>query len=191
MRQRLAGERGFSMLEVMIIAGIISILAGVALGVSSTIVRMVRGESGVQQLDAFLKRHREAAIARRRDVEIRFIAPNQVQSAERSVPANPGDPIVATILETLTFEGGIEYQLIEGVPDTPNGFGNATPVSLQGADVVMFSSEGAFINVPGDPINATISLGIDGDPLSATAVTIMGVAATVERWRWDGAAWTK
>lgn len=187
----LSDQRGFSLLELIVVGAVIAVLSGVAVGVTSTVVRMTRGESGAQQLDGFLKRHREMAIARRRDIEIRFIAPNQVQSAVRSVPANPGDNIDATVLETMTFEGGIEYQLTDGVPDTDNGFGNATPVSLEGADVVMLSSEGAFINVPGDPINATISLGIDGDPLSATAVTIMGVTATIERWRWNGAAWTK
>lgn len=191
MKWRLSDERGFSLMELLVIAGIIGVLGGVAMGVSSTIVRMVRGESGAQQLDAFLKRHREMAIARRRDIEIRFIDPNQVQSAVRSVPVNPGDPIVATVLETMTFEGGIEYQLTDGLPDTRNGFGNATPVSLEGADVVMLSSEGAFINVPGDPINATISLGIEGDPLSATAITILGVTASIERWRWNGSDWTK
>jgi hypothetical protein len=95
------------------------------------------------------------------------------------------------VFETITFEGRIEYRLFSGVPDTPNLFGNATEVSIGAVQPVMFSSEGAFIDVVGNPVNATISLGIEGDPLSASAVTILGATATLERWRWNGASWTK
>jgi hypothetical protein len=152
---------------------------------------MTRGESGAQQLDGFLKRHREIAVARRRDIEIRFLAPNQFQSAQRAVPDPPAVTPDPTVLETITFEGRIEYRLFNGLPDTPNLFGNATEVSIGAVQPVMFSSEGAFIDVVGNPVNATISLGIEGDPLSASAVTILGATATLERWRWNGASWTK
>jgi hypothetical protein len=64
-------------------------------------------------------------------------------------------------------------------------------VALGGVTPVMFSSEGAFVDIAGNPVNATVSLGIEDDPLSATAVTILGATATVERWRWTGVAWTK
>lgn len=192
MRQRLSDERGFSLMELLVLAGIIGVLAGVSIGVSSTVVRMMRGESGAQQLDAFLKRHREAAIARRRDIEIRFIEPNRVESLVRAVPDENGNMAAPEPLEELVLEGGIEYELIDDVPDTPNLFGNATAISLGGAiPPVMFSSEGAFIDARNNPMNATISLAVPSDPLSATAVTILGPTATIERWLWNGSAWTK
>jgi hypothetical protein len=77
------------------------------------------------------------------------------------------------------------------VPDTPNGFGNGAPVQLGGTAPVMFASEGMFMDVAGNPVNATISLGVENDPLTASAVTILGTTGTIERWRWNGAAWTK
>ncbi len=184
-------ERGFTLVEILVAVAVLSILAGVGIGVTTTIVRMTRGETGSQQLDGFLKRHREMAVARRRDIEIRFLPPNQVQSAQRAVPDPPAATPAPTVLETLTFESGIEYELFPALPDTPNLFGNATAVALGGAAPVMFSSEGAFIDAAGNPINATVSLGIEGDPLSATAVTILGATANIERWRWDGVGWTK
>jgi len=184
-------DRGFTLIEILITVAIIAILAGVGVGVTTTLVRMTRGETGAQQLDGFLKRHREMAVARRRDIEICFIAPNQVQSAQRAVPDPPAATPAPTVLETMTFEGRIGYRLFPGVPDTPNLFGNATEVAVGGTAPTMFSSEGAFIDAGNNPVNATISLGIEGDPLSATAVTVLGATASIERWRWNGANWTK
>lgn len=187
----MTNERGFTIIELLVSIAIIAILAGVGVGVTTTVVRMTRGETGAQQLDGFLKRHREMAVGRRRDIEIRFLPPNQVQSAQRAVPDPPAVTPAPTVLETLTFEGTIEYRQFAGLPDTPNLFGNGAAVALGGAVPVMFSSEGALIDAAGNPVNATVSLGIDGDPLSATAVTVLGATATIERWRWDGTRWLK
>lgn len=185
--------RGFTLLELLIVIAVTGVLAGIGMGISTSVVRMGRGEVGAQQLDAFLKRYRGVAVARRRDIEIRFLPPNQVQSAQRAVPDPPAATPAPTVLETLTFEGNIQYRLFAGMTDTPNLFGNAMAVAVGGAAPVMFSSEGAFIDIAGNPVNATISLGVDGDPLSATAVTVLGATASIERWRWNGsgAGWIK
>jgi hypothetical protein len=190
--RNLASERGASMIELAFGVLIIATLSGIAIGVTPMIVRLAKGESGAQELDAFLKRHREMAIARRRDIEIRFIQPNQVESLERPVP----DPdlevqLDPTFLERMTFEGQIEFWMPPGVPDTPNGFGNGNAITVGGNLPVMFSSEGSFLDAGGNPVNATISLGVEGDPLTATSVTILGTTAAVQRWRWNGANWIR
>lgn len=182
-------QDGFTLVEIVVVIAIAGILAAVGIGMTTTSVRMYRGESGAAQLDGFLKRHREMALARRRDIEIQFIPPNQVRSVQRAGLGDAdADPIE---LETLTFEGGIEFRTFDGVPDTPNEFGAAAPVTLGGLEPVMFASEGMFMDVANNPVNATILLGIENDPLSAAAVTVLGTTATIERWRWNGAAWTK
>lgn len=182
-------ERGFSLVEMLVVVGFAGVLAAMAIGISTTSVRMSKGEVGAAQLDAFLKRHREMALARRRDIEIWFDAPNRVRSVQRAgVGDADADPVD---LETLVLEGGIEFRLFDDIPDTPNLFGNAQPVNLGGLEPVMFASEGMFMDVAGNPVNATISLGVADDPLTATAVTVLGTTATLERWRWNGASWTK
>lgn len=190
---RRRGEQGFSLLELVLIVTVVCTLTGIAVGITANIVRMARGESGAQELDSFLKRHREMAISRRRDIEIRFIEPNIVESAERPVrdPDDEDQDLTPVVLERMTFEGRIEYWAPEDVPDTPDAFGNETPVQVGGVGTVMLSSEGSFVTGAGDPVNATISLGIEGDDLSATAVTVLGTTATIKRWRWNGGSWMR
>ena len=94
-------------------------------------------------------------------------------------------------LETMRLEGGIEFRQFDGQNDTPNQFGADTPVTLGGLEPVMFASEGMFMDVAGNPVNATIFMGIPNEPLTASAVTVLGATATIERWRWNGSSWTK
>jgi hypothetical protein len=131
------------------------------------------------------------AISRRRNIEIAFTAPNVVSSQQRGV-ADPGDPLpLPTPLETMQLEGRVEFRLFPAVPDTPDAFGNGAPISLGGANPVMFTSEGGFTDANGDPINASLYLGIQDQPRTANALTIIGTTATVRAWRWDGGRWVQ
>lgn len=186
---RLRASDGFSLLEMLLVIALIGILAAVAIGVTPEIIRTTKGQAGVQELSAFLKRHREMAVSRRRNIEIAFTAPNVVTTVQRAVPDPPNPPPAPTPLETLRLEGSVEFQLFGGVPDTPDAFGNGAAVNLGGANPVMFTSEGAFTDANGDPINASIFLAIDGQETSVNALTIVGTTAAVRTWRWDGGRW--
>jgi prepilin-type N-terminal cleavage/methylation domain-containing protein len=180
-------DAGFSLLELVLTVTLVATLTAIAVGVTPNIVKMAKGESGAQVLDAFLKRHREMAIARRRDIEIRFIAPNIVESAERAVPPAVG----TTVIERMTFEGRIEYWKPTTIADTPETFGNANAIQLSAQAPVMFSSEGSFVDSGSNPVNATLSLAVKDDVQTLAAVTILGTTAKVQRWRWTGGNWVR
>jgi prepilin-type N-terminal cleavage/methylation domain-containing protein len=191
MARRLRSHHGFTLIELLTVVAIIGILASVAIGVTPGIIATTKASSNTAQLTSFLKRTREMAISRRRNIEIRFLAPNQVQSAERAVPNPPAPTPAPTVLETMTFEGRLGYNRFGGQPDTPDAFGNAAAINLGGANPVMFTSEGSFADVNGDPVNATVMLGVPGDPTTANAVTILGTTAAVRAWRYDGSRWVQ
>jgi prepilin-type N-terminal cleavage/methylation domain-containing protein len=185
----LRSERGFTLIEILLVVAIIGILSAVAIGVTPSIINSAKGSSGASQLGSFLKRTREMAISRRRNIEIRFIAPNQVQSAQRGVPDPPNPTPATVVLETMTLEGRVEYRTFAGLPDTPDAFGAAAAITLGGANPVMFTSEGSFADVNGDPVNASLFVGIDRQPLTANAITVLGTTAAVRSWKWNGGTW--
>jgi prepilin-type N-terminal cleavage/methylation domain-containing protein len=189
---RTRSARGFSLIELLMVVAIIAVMGGVAIGVTGNMVKTAKGKSGAQQLSSFLKRHRELAISRRRNIEIAFTLPNIVTSTQRAVPDPPNPLGASTVLETMYLEGQIEFRKFTAVVlDTPDVFGSAAAVNLGGANPVMFTSEGTFADVNGDPINATLLLGVNNQPNTANAVTIIGTTATLRLWRWDGSRWVQ
>jgi prepilin-type N-terminal cleavage/methylation domain-containing protein len=192
---RARSAQGFSLIELLIVVAMIGVLAAIGLGVTSDMVKTAKGQSGAQQLAAFMKRHRELAISRRRNIEIRFTLPSTVASFQRAVP----DPAVVPTpppanLETMILEGRVEFRRFPAVnpANTPDLFPiGAGAINLGGADPVLFTSEGSFTDVNGDPINATIFLGIQSQPDTANALTIIGTTATVRTWRNNGSQWVQ
>lgn len=183
---RLSSAQGFSLIELLMVVAIIGVLAAIAIGVTPSVVNTSKGQSGATQVSAALRRAREMAISRRRNVRVTFQAPNQLVLDQIDVPG-PG----TTAIETIILEGRIQYGTF-GVADTPDLFGNAAAVQIGGAaGLPMFTSEGMFTDSNGDPANATITLGIPGQVSTANAITILGATAAIRQYRWDGAKWVE
>jgi prepilin-type N-terminal cleavage/methylation domain-containing protein len=193
-RARVRTAQGFSIIELLMVVAIIAVLAAVAIGVTPGIIQTAKGQSGAAQLAAFLKRNRELAISRRRNIEIQFTLPNIVASRQRAVPDPPNPTPAPTTIETMIFEGRIEFLRFPAVvpANTPDLFPiGAGAVNLGGEDPVMFTSEGSFTDVDANPINATIFIGVPNQPNTANALTIIGTTATVRTWRNDGRQWVQ
>jgi hypothetical protein len=77
------------------------------------------------------------------------------------------------------------------VPDTPDAFGMASATAFGSLTPPTFTTDGSLINSTGDVINGTLFIGVQGDPLSARAVTIFGPTGAMRLWKWDGRAWVE
>ena len=94
--------------------------------------------------------------------------------------------------EPPQLEGRAEGTSVIVIGTGPGGSAAAYElINLGGPAPVMFTSEGMFTDFDGNPINATLLLGIPNQTNSAAAVTIIGTTATIRIWKWDGSRWVQ
>ena len=184
MSSRRLGDRGASLIELMMMLAVVGTVAAIAALVSPAQLRLARADSGLAQVVEVVRSARDLAISSRRNVRIRFLGRNGMQTARVEVPG-PGE----TIVRTVELEGRTEFRLVPGVPDTPDQFGNPSAIAFGPTPQRMFTSEGTLVDSNGDVLNGTIFLADPADPISARAITVFGATGAIRTWRWTGAAW--
>jgi Tfp pilus assembly protein FimT len=169
----------------MVTMGVMAIVGSMATIQIGTVRRAMQGDGGMRLVMAQLNTAREMAITQRRNMEIRFVGNNWVQIVRNEVPSG------TTVVTNVAMEGNVQYSLVSGVVDTPDGFGNSSAISFGSAQKIMFGTNGTLIDNNGFPINGTVFLSIPNIPESFRAVTVIGATGRVRGYRWNGAAWTR
>lgn len=182
--QRRASEAGFNLIEMMFVLGLMGVLSSMAVLQMNTSRPGLKGDGGMRVLLSQLNQAREMAITQRRNMRLVFDAGNRVQIQREEIPGG-----ALTTLSSVLFEGGVQYTLVSGVPDTPDTFGASSAVAFGVATEVKFSPEGKLINQSGAWLNGSLFLAIPNQKLSARAVTILGSTGRVRAYRWDGSKW--
>jgi prepilin-type N-terminal cleavage/methylation domain-containing protein len=180
-----AQAAGFTLVELLVVLGIVGVLSAVSVMVMPIALLSAKADSGAAQVVSALRVAREGAISQRRNVRVTFTAPNRIVISRVEVPG----PAV-TVMSQVLLEGGFQFRLFAGIPDTPDAFGNAAPWSFGGATSVAFTSSGEFVDQNGDPVNGTVFIGRNSELLSARAISVFGPTALVRAWSWNGARWT-
>ncbi len=183
--RRVSVAAGFTLVEVLVVVGLVGVLSAITALVMPTALASARADGGASQIMAVLRVAREEAISQRRNIRVAFVAPNQIVVSRVEVPG-PG----ITVIRQAWLENSLAFRLFGGVPDTPDAFGNATPRSFGGATATAFTSSGEFVDQNGDPVNGTVFVGREHEPLTARAVSIFGPTALVRGWSWNGSRWT-
>jgi prepilin-type N-terminal cleavage/methylation domain-containing protein len=187
-RQRLTLARtdGFTMLELVVVAAILAILAGMAMMVTPAVLARAKADSGAARLLSLLRTTREQSISQRRNIRVEFLDGNRFLVTRIDVPG----PGTTTLLDTR-LEQNLQFIRYPGLPDTPDLFGAAGAVDFGPAVSFTFTSEGTFVDQNGDELNGTVFLGLPDQVETAQAVTIFGPTGTMRAWRWTGAQWVE
>ncbi len=183
-------ERGFSLLELTVVVGILGVLASITIMVSPAFMKHAKAESGIAQAVDALRIARETAISQRRNVMIQFVGLTAIRTVRQDIGVD-GVLTGTTTLSTVELENNVQFRIEPGLPDTPDGFGNASAVNFGPSPQRMFTSEGTLVNQTGDVINGTVYLSRAGDIASARAISIFGPTALLRVWRWDGRQWVE
>jgi prepilin-type N-terminal cleavage/methylation domain-containing protein len=193
-------EQGFSLLEMLVVVALAFTIMAFAVMNTVGSSSNARANSAMDAVVSQLRQAREMAIAKRRNVQVQFTAPNQIQLTVLTLPGEPVPPVIAPTL----LPGGMSFAVLVGT-DTPMNFGNSTAISLQqpgggGAWTVMFTTSGAFCGTAqaaatlyqatnNNPVNASLFLGVLGKPTTARAVTVFGATGRVRSYYWTGVSW--
>jgi hypothetical protein len=167
----------------VVVLGLIMAVLGIGMGGLNNALDTVRGDASLNIVLWQLKLARETAINQRRSVEIRFTEPNFISVIRHDIPEG------TTLISTAVLENQTQFRLFDGLPDTPDSFGDDSALDFGGADTMMFNADGQFTDDTGQIINGTVFIGKSGAPLTARALTIFGPTSTLRSYRWNGAAW--
>ena len=178
-------ENGYSLVELMVALCLVGLMLSMAVIQIGTTRPGIVGDGAMRQLMGVLNRARETAIAQRREVDVAFSGNNRVQIIRDDVG------VAETVLADIQFEGGVGYGLVAGIADTPDKFGNSSPISFGAAASIKFNTEGMLVDSGGTPVNGTVFVRIPNQPLSYRAVTILGSTGRVRGFRWNGSTWTR
>jgi prepilin-type N-terminal cleavage/methylation domain-containing protein len=180
-------ERGFTILELIVVVWIVGVLAAMAVLQIGTARPAMVADGAMRSVVGQLNLARETAVAQRRQVDIVCDQDKQLLTLiRRELPTG------STVLAETRLEGGVRYDMPQTLPeDTPDGFGKGSPVAFGTAQTVSFSSDGMLIDGAGNPLNGTIFLMLPKVTGSLRAVTVLGSVGRVRGYRWNGRAWTR
>lgn len=178
-----ASDAGYSLLELLIVAVMITTLSAVTAGFYRSARATVEGNANIRRVEALLKLARDTAVNERRAIVITYTAPNLLRLTRLNIP------IGTTFVAEAYLEDNMSFMLFAGMPDTPDSFGRASAFDFGAAVQVLFTADGMLTDQLGNALNGTLFLGQPGAPLSARALTIFGPTSTMRSYSWNGTAW--
>ena len=177
-------QRGFSLIEVMLVVGIMGVVAGMAAFQFATARPAIKGDGAMRIVISQIRMARELAITQRRYMRLSFSTPNLIQVLREEVPGP-----ATTVVSSAYIEGGVAYGTVTGVGDTPDAFGQGGAIDFGVVTNVKFTPDGTLDNQDGATSNGSIFLAIPTITRSARAVTVLGSTGRIRGYRWDGRAW--
>lgn len=177
-----SSQRGFTLIDIQVGVVLFTILSAMTVVSVQTAMTTAKGDSAMLQVAGALRQGREAAVAYRRGVDVRFVDPNRIQLWR----LDPGEEI---LLLDLSLDYGATFQLDDDIPDTPDGFGQASATDFGDAGTIRFVPDGTLTAGDGIPLSGTIFMMRTGEPFSARAVTVSGGSGRAQPYRWTGSQW--
>jgi Tfp pilus assembly protein FimT len=183
-----SSERGFSIVELVVVIGMILVLSAVAIINVSSSLKAAAADSASQLIVQEMRLARQYAISDRRIYRLTFTAPqsislNRMASDSVTLDPSPNDS-TSVVPQTVAF------QCEPGVPTTPstvpNGIGNgAIALDLGVADnnFMFFYPDGAGRDVLGRIANGVVYTSVSGQLASARAVTVFGSTGSIKSWK--------
>lgn len=178
-----SSERGFSFMEIVVVVAIIGIMGALAAGVTMTSVNASKADSSTSALMNVIELARNQSTSQRRDFQVIFTAPNQIQVFRLDLPSG------STLIANRYLENGQTFTRFGGVPDTPDAFGHTGAIAFGSTPTIRFTTDGSLVDSSGDVLNGSVFLGVASEVGTARAITIFGATGLIHSWKWNGTVW--
>ena len=181
--------RGFSVLEMMVVIGIILIVAAYATMTLQPDLKETRVTSAYNTSLMALRQARDISIAQR---QVYYVTFSHNTPPPDTITITQG--ATGTVISTFQLPTDLAFAVVNGIPtgqgQTPDGFGNGgTAIAFdQGIgggnpDVVYFYPDGTGEDANGNINNGVVYIARPGDLYSSRAITLWGATGRLRGWR--------
>jgi Tfp pilus assembly protein FimT len=177
------GERGFSLIETLVVSSLSMVLMAMALVQINTSRATMNADNAMRLIMTEMNRARDTAVAQRRNVQVTFANGNEIRMSRLEIPLG------STLLRRAIMEGNIRFLLPSGTPDTADAFGAGSALDFDGNGTVIFNGDGMMIDSSGTVINGTIFLAAPNDQFATRAVTVLGSTGRVRAYKRLNSTW--
>lgn len=185
------GERGYSMVELLVVIGMIMTILAMAVLALQPTLQNFKANGAMTMVASQFRLARELAITERRDIQVAFTGTNTItltRVLSLGMVANPNEAF--GVIRTVQIAPPTVFMLPPGMPDTPDAFGNAGAIEFEGIvggpPTMMFQSDGTFVDTAGNLVNGTVFMGVPNINNSGRAVTVVGATGRIRMYRSDG-----
>lgn len=200
-RSRSGADRGFSLVEILIVIAIAFIMTGIGFVSVQSGLKTSRNTQAYNLVLTQIRSARQLAITKRQQYLVCFGA----GSAPTGAPTPYGAPTAKSVqifqwpansalsssiqVSSVQLPSDIQFQSLSGFPATsPGGFGNTAINFDQGVtgaitNQIMFLPDGSAHDTNGNYNNGIIYTARSSDLDSARAITLYGVSGQIEGWR--------
>lgn len=190
-------QRGFSMVELLVVVTIILILVAAALITMVPTVQNSRANAGMELVLGEMRRAHERAIDERRIYRMTFVAPNQIllevgQVANVASTITGTTPAFTQAQQPLILPDGIRFMCVGGIPTgattVPDGLGsgaNAIDFDLAnggGGTQIYFQPDGRALDGANRMNDGVVYIAQPGNLYSSRAVTLFGSTGRSKGW---------
>ena len=189
----LSSAAGMTLIEIILVIGIIGVALSFAMGITAYAVRQARADGAHSAAASAIELARTRSISERRDYQMVFtVATGRIQVYRIEQPSNDQTLIYDTFLEN----GQKFYKFTDGptaMNNTPDIFPleSSTSAVNFGSTTARFTSDGSMIDASGDILNGTLFLASPPDKQTARAITVFGSTGLIHSWKWNGSAWVE
>jgi len=177
-------ERGFSLLEALMVTAIILIGASVAVIQLRSSMKVLAADNAINLVSSQIRYARQIAVDQRRNVLVEFVGESEIRITRVD---GAGE---TTVMSDVKLPPGFSFSMPEDVPDTPDGYGNATPVYFNLATSGTILADGVFVSEGGIVTNGSIFT-MGGGTGTARAITVTGASGRTRVYFLRGSSWAE